>query len=127
MEFITFIMAHQAEALGIFGAAMALGGAVVKLTPTKKDDAWFKAIKRALGITVACMLMVLPLGCGSGLMGIGNEWTTTDCATLDLATFMQGYVCTGQSQEVCRHSAFSAYHAGMAICLGISDEDEEPG
>ncbi len=65
MEFIAFILAHQTEVLGIFAAAMALGGAVVKITPTKVDDAWFKAIKRVFGITAVCALMYLPMGCAA--------------------------------------------------------------
>ncbi len=73
MEFIAFIMAHQTEVLSIFAAAMALGGAVVKITPTKVDDAWFKAIKRAFGITAVCVMLCLPMGCSAfaGPQGVG--------------------------------------------------------
>ena len=42
-------MANQGQFVAIFAAIAALGGAIVKLTPTKKDDEWYEAIMRALG------------------------------------------------------------------------------
>ena len=33
----------------IVTAALVLGGVIVKLTPTKKDDQWWEAIKSAVG------------------------------------------------------------------------------
>ena len=112
--------------LGILATLMALGGAVVKLTPTKTDDAWFQALKRAFGGTMICVLLMLPLGCGSGLLGIGDQWTKSDCAKLDLVTFAEGFVCAGGDAEICHHSMLGAYHTGKALCLGLSDEDQPP-
>ncbi len=49
MEALEFILANQAQFVVIFAAMAALGGAVVKITPTKKDDEWYEAIMRAAG------------------------------------------------------------------------------
>ncbi len=49
MEALEFILANQAQFAVIFAAMAALGGAVVKITPTKKDDEWYEAIMRAAG------------------------------------------------------------------------------
>ncbi len=39
MEAITWITAHWADLLAIWGAVVALASAIVKLTPTAADDA----------------------------------------------------------------------------------------
>jgi predicted phage tail protein len=44
-----WITANHTNLLAAVGAAMALGGILVKLTPTKKDDEWYQKIKGALG------------------------------------------------------------------------------
>ncbi len=49
MDALEYIMANQAQFAVIGASVLALGGAVVKLTPTKKDDAWYEAIMRAVG------------------------------------------------------------------------------
>lgn len=43
---IEFITENQAVLIAI---AMLVGGLIVKLTPTKVDDAWFQKIKALLG------------------------------------------------------------------------------
>lgn len=47
---IEFIMANKDQLMSIVLAAMALGGLIVKITPTKTDDAWFKKIKSFFGL-----------------------------------------------------------------------------
>ena len=47
---IDFIVANKDQLVSIVLAAMALGGLIVKITPTKVDDAWFKKIKSFLGM-----------------------------------------------------------------------------
>ena len=42
---IEFLTEHSAEFVTIGGLLMALGGVIVKLTPTKKDDDWYQKIK----------------------------------------------------------------------------------
>ena len=73
-----------------------------------------------------CIIAIGTLGCGSSLLGIGDEWTKKDCAKLDLVTFASGFVCTGDDEVVCRSSMLAAHAGAMAICLGLSDEDPEP-
>jgi len=46
---IEFIMANKDQLVSIIIASMALGGLIVKLTPTKADDAWFKKISTFFG------------------------------------------------------------------------------
>lgn len=72
--------------------------------------------------TLPVALLCLTLGCGSGLLGVGNQWTKDDCAKLNLVTFAEGFVCSGEDAEICQNSMLAAYHTGMAICLGLSDE-----
>lgn len=73
---------------------------------------------------IVTLIAIASLGCGTGLMGIGDEWTKKDCATLDYVTFAEGFVCSDDA-EVCHHSMLAAYHTGMALCLGLSDGDGE--
>jgi len=47
---IDFILANKDQLLGIVLVAAALGGLIVKLTPTKIDDGWYKKIASFLGI-----------------------------------------------------------------------------
>jgi len=47
---IEFILANKEHLMSIVLASAALGGLIVKLTPTKVDDAWFKKIKSFLGL-----------------------------------------------------------------------------
>ena len=44
-----FITENMAEVTALGAALMVLGGIIVKLTPTKKDDEWFQAIKSVFG------------------------------------------------------------------------------
>lgn len=66
------------------------------------------------------------LGCGSQLLGIGDDWTKKDCAKLDLVTFASSFVCKGDDEVVCRSAMLAGHATAMAICLGLSDEDPEP-
>ena len=45
MSVVDFIMENQASFVAIFGGLMVIGGVIVKLTPTKVDDAWMEKIK----------------------------------------------------------------------------------
>lgn len=78
-----------------------------------------------LRIKVLIVLACFSLACGAGLMGIGDEWTESDCATIDVVTFAKSFACPSEDAKVCHHSMLAAYHAGMALCLGLSDEDVE--
>lgn len=49
MDALGYIMENQAQFAVIGASLLALGGAIVKITPTKKDDEWYEAIMRALG------------------------------------------------------------------------------
>ena len=49
MDALEYIMANQAQFAVIGASLLAFGGAVVKITPTKKDDAWYEAIMKAVG------------------------------------------------------------------------------
>ena len=49
MTVIDFIMANQASFVALGAALLTAGGIVVKLTPTKADDAWWEALMRQLG------------------------------------------------------------------------------
>lgn len=69
------------------------------------------------------LIVISALSCGSGLMGVGDDWTQSDCSKLDLVTFAESFVCSGGDAEVCHHSMLAAYHTGKALCLGLSDED----
>ena len=75
---------------------------------------------------IVTLIAIGSLGCGSQLMGIGDDWTKKDCAKLDLVTFASSFVCTGDDEVVCRSAMLAAHAAAMAICLGLSDEDPEP-
>lgn len=75
---------------------------------------------------ILIVLVSLSLSCGSGLMGVGDEWTKSDCEKLDLVTFAESFVCASDDAEVCHHTMLGAYHSGMALCLGLSDEDPVP-
>lgn len=72
---------------------------------------------------ILVVLLMVSLGCGTSLMGIGDEWTKGDCAKLDLVTFAGGFICTGDDEVVCRSAMLAAHAGAMAICLGLSDED----
>ena len=73
-------------------------------------------------VITALLCMAVALGCGTQLLGIGDEWTKEDCSTLNYVTFAEGFVCSGNA-KVCHHTMLASYHTGMAICLGLSDED----
>jgi len=75
---------------------------------------------------VLIVLVALALGCGADLLGIGDEWTKSDCGKLDLLTFAEKYTCASEDALICHHSMLAAYHTGQAICIGLSDEDPEP-
>lgn len=47
---IDFIMANKDQLMPIVLAAIVLGGLIVKITPTKTDDAWFKKVTTFLGV-----------------------------------------------------------------------------
>lgn len=47
---IEFITVNKVQLMSIVAAAMAIGGIIVKLTPTKTDDKWFQKIKSLLGL-----------------------------------------------------------------------------
>jgi len=72
-----------------------------------------------------CMLVLGSLGCGTGLLGVGDEWTKEDCANLELVMFANGFVCKSEDAEICQNSMLAAYHTGKALCLGLSDEAPE--
>ena len=74
---------------------------------------------RALIVLAAAAI----LGCGTNL--VGDDWTKADCSTLDYVTFAETFVCSSDDAQVCHHSMLAAYHTGMALCLGLSDEDVE--
>jgi len=42
---IEFMTEHWAEFAALGSALLAVGGIIVKLTPTKKDDEWYQKIK----------------------------------------------------------------------------------
>jgi hypothetical protein len=44
-----FILQHWAEFSAAGGALLVIGGIIVKLTPTKTDDKWWRGVMRALG------------------------------------------------------------------------------
>lgn len=46
-EFFEFVQNNQAALLGGLGALLALVLTAVRLTPSKKDDRWLGAVRRA--------------------------------------------------------------------------------
>ena len=48
-EIIEYFAENQEQLLALGAALMVLGGIIVKMTPTKVDDAWFKKIKGWFG------------------------------------------------------------------------------
>jgi len=50
MIMVEFIMVNKLQLMSIIASAMAIGGIIVKLTPTKVDDKWFQKIKTLLGL-----------------------------------------------------------------------------
>lgn len=44
-----YVTAHWAEFSAMGAALIALGGIIVKLTPTKTDDKWWRAFMSAIG------------------------------------------------------------------------------
>ncbi len=49
MTILEFVTENMAEFSAIGIALLALGGAIVKMTPTKTDDAWWAALMKAIG------------------------------------------------------------------------------
>lgn len=48
-EVIEFVTLHSTEFAVIGAALLAVGGAIVKLTPTKTDDEWWQKLMSAIG------------------------------------------------------------------------------
>ena len=49
MDALEYILANQGQFAVIGASVLALGGAIVKLTPTKKDDVWWEWLMTMIG------------------------------------------------------------------------------
>lgn len=49
MEIMQVLQQNPMEVAAMGGALLTVGGIIVKLTPTKTDDAWWAALMKALG------------------------------------------------------------------------------
>ena len=46
---IEYLAEHSVELAALGAGLITIGGIIVKLTPTKKDDEWWKKLMKAIG------------------------------------------------------------------------------